>query len=39
MFIRLITGLDNTTNHTKLVFLSNQKCEIQPAITNLHPNE
>ena len=25
--------------HTKCVSLSNQKCEIQPTLINLHPNE
>ena len=39
MFIGLITGLVNTSNHTKCVSLSNQKCKIQPTLTNLHPNE
>ena len=39
MFIGLITGLVNTSNHTKCVPLSTQKCKIQPTLTNLHPNE
>ena len=26
-------------NHTKYVFLSNQKCKVQPTLINLHPNE
>ena len=38
-FIGLLTGLVNTSNHTKCVSLSNQKCEIQPTLINLHPNE
>ena len=28
MFIRLLTGLVNGSNHTKCVPLNNQKCEI-----------
>ena len=39
MFIGLLTGLVNRSNHTKCISLSNQKCEIQPALINLHPNE
>ena len=39
MFIGLLTGLVNGSNHTKCVPLSNQKCEIQPTLINLHPNE
>ena len=39
MFIRLFTGLVNAFNHTKCISLSNQKCEIQPTLINLHPNE
>ena len=35
----LLTCLVNAPNHTKCVSLSNPKCEIQPALTNLHPNE
>ena len=27
------------SNHTKCVSLSNQKCEIQPTLINLYPNE
>ena len=29
----------NASNHTKYVSLSNKKCEIQPTLINLHPNE
>ena len=36
---RLIKGIYWTTNHTKCVTLSNQKCEIQVTIINLHPDE
>ena len=39
MFIGLITGLVNTSNHTKCVSLINQKYKIQPTLINLHPNE
>ena len=39
IFIGLLTGLVNGSNHTKCVLLSNQKCMIQPTLINLHPNE
>ena len=39
IFIGLLTGLVNGYNHTKCVSLSNQKCQIQPNLFNLHPNE
>ena len=39
MFIRLLTGLVNGSNHTKCVPLSNLKCMIQPTLINLHSNE
>ena len=39
MFIVLLSSIVNAPNHTKFVFLSNQKCKIQPALINLHPNE
>ena len=39
MFIRLLTGLVNTSNHIKCISLRNQKCEIQITPINLHPNE
>ena len=39
IFIGLITGIVNGSNHTKYVSLSNQKCMIQPSLINLHPNE
>ena len=39
IFIGLLTGLVNGSNHTKCVLLSNQKCIIQPTIINLYPNE
>ena len=34
MFIRLLTGLINGSNHGKCVSLSNQKCTTQPTIMN-----
>ena len=39
IFIVLLTGLVNGSNHTKCVSLINQKCQIQPTLINLHPNE
>ena len=39
MFIVLLTSLVNASNDAKCVSLSNQKCEIQPTLINLHPNE
>ena len=39
MFIVLLSSIDNASNHTKCIPLSNQKCEIQPTVINLHPNE
>ena len=39
MFIGLLTGLVNGSNHTKCVSLSNQKCITQPTLINLHPDE
>ena len=39
IFIVLLTRIFNACNHTKCVSLSNQKCEIQPILINLHPNE
>ena len=38
-FIGLLTGLVTGSNHIKCVSLSNNKCMIQPALINLHPNE
>ena len=31
--------MDNGSNQTKCVSLSNQKCVIQPTLINLHSNE
>ena len=39
MFIVLLTSIVNADNHTKCVSLNNKKCEIQPVLINLHPNE
>ena len=40
MFIGLLTSLIvNVPSHTKCVYLSNQKCEVQPTFINWHPNE
>ena len=39
MFIALLASIGNASNHTKSVLLSNEKCKIQPTLTNLHPNE
>ena len=39
IFIGLLTGLVNGSNHKKCISLSNQKCETQPTLINLHPKE
>ena len=39
IFIELLIGLVNGTNHTNCVSLSNQKCMTQPDLVNLHLNE
>ena len=39
IFIGLLTRLVNGSNHTKCLWLRNQKCVIQPTLINLHPNE
>ena len=39
MFIGSTNGLVNTSNDANCISLSNQKCDIQPTLTNLHPNE
>ena len=36
MYIGLLTGLVNASNHTICVSLSNQKCKGQPTLINLH---
>ena len=39
IFIGLLSSIVNASNHTKCVWLSNQKCMIQPTLVNLHPIE
>ena len=39
IFVGLLSGLVNGSNHIKCVSLSNQKCMIQRTLINLHPNE
>ena len=39
MFIRLLTGLLNASNHRKYLSLTVQKYTSQPAIFKLHPND
>ena len=39
MFILLLAILVHASNHKKCVSLSNQKCEIQSTLINLHPNK
>ena len=39
MFIGLLISIDDASNHTKCVSLSNQKFEIQPTFINLHPKK
>ena len=39
IFIGLLTGVANGSNHTKCVSLSNWKCMTQPTLINLHANE
>ena len=39
VFVVLLTSIVNASNHTKCVSLSNHKCEIQPTLINVHPNE
>ena len=35
----VLSRIVNASNHTKYVSLSNQKCEIQPILINLHADE
>ena len=35
----LLTSLVNASNHAECISLNDQKCEIQPTLINLHPNE
>ena len=39
MFIIVLSNRLNASNRTKCVLLNNQKCEIQPTLIDLHPNE
>ena len=39
MFMRLLISIVNASNHTKSMWLSNQKCMTQPTFINLHPTE
>ena len=39
IFIGLLSGIVNASNHTKRVSLSNQKCMTQATLISLHPNE
>ena len=39
MFVVLLSSIVNPSNHIKCVSVSIQKCEIQPTLINLHPNE
>ena len=39
MFVVLLTNIVNGSNHTECVSLNSQKCEIPPALINLHPNK
>ena len=39
MFIVILTGTVNASNHTKCVLLSNQTYMTQPTLINLHPKE
>ena len=39
IFIGLLTGLVNGYKQTKCIPLINHKCQIQPTLVNLHPNE
>ena len=38
IFIGLLTGLVNRSNHRKSISLSNQKCMTEPTLINLHLN-
>ena len=39
IFIGLLAGLVNGSNHTNCVSLRHQKCMIQHTLINLNPNE
>ena len=39
IFIVVLSSIVNASNHTKCVWLTNQKYMIQPTLINLYPNE
>ena len=39
MIVVLLSSIVNASSHRKCTSLSNQKCEIQPTLINLHPDE
>ena len=39
VFIVLLTGLVNGSNHKNSISLGNQKSKVQPTVINLHPNK
>ena len=39
IFVMLLSSIVTTSNHTKCVSWSNEKCMTQPTLINLHPNE
>ena len=39
IFIGLLSGIGSASNHKKCVFLSNQKCMIEPTLINLDLSE
>ena len=39
IFIGLLSSIVNASDHARWVSLSNQKCEIQPTLINLDPDE
>ena len=39
MFIKLLTSIESTCNHTRCISLSHQKWRTRPTLINLHPNE
>ena len=38
ILIESLKCIVNTSNHTKCLSLSNQKCTTKPTLINLHPN-
>ena len=37
--IGILIDIVSTSNHTKCMLLTNQKCTTQPILINLHPNK